>query len=130
MKLENHLAMFPTVLASLTLFWFCFLCVYFERVCLFLVLTNLNAIFQRKFAITSVINIYSSRNYSCTWLMIICISHWLPNKGNPSLKPIFFLGILTLFLLNRKKSSIFSVWDLVTAACQIERNFFCHLVIT
>ena len=32
---------------------------------------NLNAIFPEKFAVTSVINIYSSGNYSYTWIMIV-----------------------------------------------------------
>ena len=45
--------------------------IYFSRKKL--VLLNLTAIFPEKFAVTSVINIYSSGNYSCTWIMIICI---------------------------------------------------------
>ena len=42
--------------------------------------------------------------------MIICTYHKLPNKANSSLKPTFFQGITTFFLLSRKKSSnIFSL---------------------
>ena len=59
--------------------WLCFgfvsfvfiLDIYFSRK--ILVLINLTVIFPEKFAVTSVINIYSSGNYSCTWIMIICI---------------------------------------------------------
>ena len=112
MKSEDQLAIFSSF--GFTDF-FGFVSLYFSRKKL--VLINLNAIFPEKFAVTPVINIYSSGNYSCTWIKIICIFNYLPNKVNCILKPTFFLNrknpkkIINLFslrsryrrLANRKK---------------------------
>ena len=53
---------------------------------------------QRKFAVTSVIKIYS-KVLECIKTMIICIFTYLLNKRNFCLKPTFFREITILFLL-------------------------------
>ena len=119
-------------MASLTWFWFCFLCTYFGYTFFFqkMVLINLNAIFPKKIFC----------NFSCKpksgncvyiWTVIICIFHLLRNKANCNHKPTFFLGITTRLLLSlvllcgsrflkkkkktkKKKKKKIPVWNLCT----------------
>ena len=93
---------------SVTLLWFCFLFVYFRDVLFFLYITLLKQnyalsieLFQRKFAINSVIKFYRKMwNSRCMQTIIIFIFYELPSKANSNQKPTFFLERTTLFLLS------------------------------
>ena len=88
-------------MASLTWFWFCFLCTYFGYTFFFqkMVLINLNAIFPKKIFCNFS---YKPKSGNCVyiWTVIICIFHLLRNKANCNHKPTFFLGITTRLLLS------------------------------
>ena len=76
---------------------------------------------QRKFAVTSAIKIYTKM-----WELWVHPDYdhlYIPNNGNSSHKPTYFLGITTLFLLNLtllcgpsfwKKYQVFPVWNIFT----------------
>ena len=95
--------MFSIVLDLVTLFWFCFLCVYFGHV-FFLQKIGTNQLrsnFPGKIAVTSVTGfILKWANCGCIQTMIICIFHKLPNKLSFSYKLTVLMRITTLFPLS------------------------------
>ena len=71
-------------MALLTLFWFCFLCVYFATIFVSqkTVTNYLNVIFQENIFVTSVIKfILKCENYACIRTIIIFIFSLLSRKG-------------------------------------------------